>query len=108
MTQFEKDYIENWVVDYGYDMDVIEIALKRTTLKQNPTFEYVNTIITDWHERKLKTPDEINAFLAERKQKNKNINDLKKGTSKASKANFEQRNYDNLDFLYANNDLEEN
>ena len=39
-------------------MNVIEIALKRTTLKQNPTFDYINNIITDWHDRNLKTPDE--------------------------------------------------
>ena len=55
LTQYEEAYIENWVLTFGYDMNIIEIALKRTTLKQNPTFEYINNIITDWHERNLKT-----------------------------------------------------
>ena len=54
LTQYEEAYIENWVLNFGYDMDIIEIALKRTTLKQSPTFEYINTIITDWHDRNLK------------------------------------------------------
>lgn len=99
LTQYEEAYIENWVMDYGYDMDIIEIALKRTTFKQNPTFEYVNNIITNWHERNLKTPSEVEAFLAERKKQNR---DEKEMRAQVSKANHEQRQYDNLDFLYAN------
>ena len=100
LTQYEEAYIENWVLNFGYNMDVIEIALKRTTLKQNPTFEYINNIITDWHDRNLKTPAEINTFLEQRKKQEKNTKELK---SQINKANYEQRNYDNLDFLYANN-----
>ena len=80
--------------------NIIEIALKRTTFKQNPTFEYINNIITDWHDRNLKTPSEINAFLEQRKKQEKDTKDLK---TKVSKANYEQRKYSNLDFLYANN-----
>ena len=63
LTQYEEAYIENWVLNFGYDMNIIEIALKRTTFKQNPTFEYINNIITDWHDRNLKTPSEITAFI---------------------------------------------
>ena len=100
LTQYEEAYIENWVLNFGYDMSIIEIALKRTTFKQNPTFEYINNIITDWHDRNLKTPSEITAFLEQRKQQEKNTKELK---SKVNKANYEQRNYSNLDFLYANN-----
>ena len=99
LTQYEEAYIENWVMDFGYDMNIIEIALKRTTLKQAPTFEYINSIITDWHEHNLNTPDEIMAFLEQRKKQSKDIKTMK---SKVSKANFGQRNYENLDFLYAN------
>ena len=99
LTQYEEAYIENWVLSYGYNMDIIEIALKRTTFKQNPTFEYINNIITDWHERNLKTPAEVNAFLEQRKKQEKNTKELK---NKVNKQNIEQRKYDNLDFLYAN------
>ncbi len=99
LTQYEEAYIENWVLNFGYDMNVIEIALKRTTLKQNPTFEYINKVITDWHERNLKTAAEVQAFLEQRKKQEKSTKDLK---AKVNKSNYEQRNYDNLDFLYAN------
>ena len=100
LTQYEEAYIENWVLNYGYDMSIIEIALKRTVFKQNPTFEYINKIITDWHERQLKTPAEITAFLEQRKKQEKDTKELK---SQVHKANYEQRQYSNLDFLYANN-----
>ena len=99
LTQYEEAYIEKWVNDFKYGMDVIEIALKRTTYKNNPTFEYINNIITDWHDRNLKTPVEVSDFLEKRKQQNKDIKELK---DKVKKENFEQRQYNNLDFLYAN------
>ena len=99
LTQYEEAYIENWILDFGYDMSVIEIALRKTTSKQNPTFDYINTIISDWHDRNLKTPDEIKSFLEERKKQSKDIKEMK---SKVAKANHKQRQYDNLDFLYAN------
>ena len=99
LTQYEEAYIENWVINYGYDMNIIEIALKRTTSKQNPTFDYINSLITDWHDRKLKTPAEVNAFIEQRKVQNKAVKELKSNVSKQS---FSQRSYDNLDFLYAN------
>ena len=99
LTQYEEAYIENWSLNFGYDMDIIELALKRTTFKQNPTFEYINNVITDWHDRNLKTPSEINAFLEQRKRQEKNTKDLK---AQVNKVNYEQRQYSNLDFLYAN------
>lgn len=102
LTQYEEAYIEKWIYDYGYDLNIIEIALKRTTYKANPNFEYLNNIISDWHDRKLKTPTEITAFLEQRKKQNKEVKELKKQVEKNS---FEQRNYDNLDFLYANNNI---
>ena len=105
LTQYEEAYIENWVLDFGYDMNIIEIALKRTTFKQNPTIEYINNIITDWHERSLKTPDEITAFIEQRKKQSKDLKEMK---AQVSKANYEQRKYNNLDFLYANNTNDDN
>ena len=99
LTQYEEAYIEKWVIDFGYDLNIIEIALKRTTFKANPTFEYFNNIITDWHERNLKTANEILAFVEQRNKQKKDTKQLEKQVAKAS---FDQRQYDNLSFLYAN------
>ena len=105
LTQYEEAYIEKWVIDFGYELNIIEIALKRTTFKSNPTFEYINNLITDWHDRNLKTPNEILAFIEQRNKQKKDTKQLEKQVAKAS---FDQRNYDNLAFLYANSGIEPN
>ena len=102
LTQYEEAYVENWVNDFKYDMNIIEIALKRTTFRSNISFEYLNNVITDWNERNLRTPAQVSEFLEKRKEQNKNEKALKK---KVEKETFEQREYSNLSFLYANNDL---
>ena len=102
LTQYESAYIENWVSNFGYDMDVIELALKRTVFKQNPTFEYINKLITDWHERGLKIPDQVTAFIEQRRKQEKDTKELK---ASVKKTNYEQRKYNNLDFLYANSNI---
>lgn len=99
LTQYEYAYIEKWVVDYGYSLDIIEIALKKTTSKANPNFDYLDKLLTDWHERGFKTANEVQGFLSEMKEKNKNVKQLEKTTGYNK---YEQRTYDNLDNLYAN------
>jgi len=99
LSQYEFAYIEKWTVDYNYSFDIIEIALKKTTSKANPNFDYLDKLLSDWHDRKFKTANEIQNFLTEIKQKNKNIQKLEKATGYGQ---YEQRNYDNLDNLYIN------
>lgn len=100
LTQYESAYIEKWVVDYSYPMDIIEIALKKTTSKANPNFDYLDKIISSWHERGLKTIADVTNFLSQMKEQNKNRKVLEKQTNYKS---YDQRNYTNLDSLYANN-----
>ena len=103
LTQYEEAYIETWVNEYKYDLSIIEIALKRTTLRSNASFEYINNIIKDWNDRNLRTPIQVNEFLEQRKKQNKDTKELQKQVKKES---FEQRTYSNLNFLYANKNIE--
>ena len=96
--------IEKWTIDYNYPLEVIEIALKRTTSKANPSFDYLNATISNWYERNLKSVEDVQNFLAEFKAQQKNIKDLEK---KSKFNNYEQRNYNNFDNLYANFQNEE-
>lgn len=105
LTQYEEAYIEKWLLDYGYNLNIIEIALKRSVYKSNPTFEYFNNIITNWHERGLKTPEEVYAFIEQREKQRKDTRQLEKQVNKAS---YEQRQYTNLSFLYANSNMQTN
>ena len=99
LSQYEEAYIEKWVNDYGFNMNIIELALKKTTSKSNPNFDYINKVLSDWHDRGLKTPEAIEKFLADMKQKNKDIKNIEK---KTGYNNYSQRSYTNLSDLYAN------
>jgi len=100
LTQYEEAYIENWVLDFGYDMNIIEIALKKTTSKSNFNFDYLDKLISNWHEHNLLTTTDVNNYLAQMKIQNQNKKTLEKQTNYKS---FEQRTYNDLDSLYANN-----
>lgn len=100
LTQYEEAYIEKWLNDYKYNLDIIELALKKTTSKSNPNFDYIDKIITDWHDRKLLSSDDIKNYLLEFKNKSKQIKELEK---KTGYQNYEQRNITNFDNFYANN-----
>lgn len=99
LSQYEYAYIEKWVIDFGFSFDIIEIALKRTTSKVNPSFDYLDKLMTDWKDRGFKTAEQVNKFLSDMKQKNKDIKQLEK---KAGYQKYDQRSYDNLNNLYAN------
>ena len=100
LTQYEEAYIEKWLQEYKYNLEVIELALKKTTSKSNPNFDYIDKIITDWYERKLLNSEEVKNYLLEFKNKSKQIKELEK---KTGYQNYDQRNISNFDNFYANN-----
>lgn len=100
LSQYEEGYIEKWNIDYGYNLDIIELALKKTTSKANPNFDYLDKLLTDWHDRNFKTTNDVQNFLLQMKEKNKNIKTLEKNTGYS---NYDQRNYNDLNNFYANN-----
>ena len=102
LSQYETAYIDKWVMDFGYDLKIIEIALKKTTAKTNPSFDYIDKLISSWHERNLNTPESIEKFILDSKQKNKDIKSFEK---KNSYNNYNQRSYDDFSNLYANNSI---
>lgn len=97
LSVYEEAYIEKWNITYEYGMDIIEIALKKATGKFNLSFEYMDKLITDWHERGLKTPAEINIHIE--KQKSKPVQ-TKETNNK--KINYSQRQYTDLNNFYSN------
>ncbi len=38
LSQYEYAYVEKWIVDFKFNFDIIEIALKRTTSKSKSKF----------------------------------------------------------------------
>ncbi|HEY9060019.1 MAG TPA: DnaD domain protein [Pseudobacteroides sp.] len=91
LTEYESEYVEKWVEKYKYDFEIIELALKKTPKKANPSFEYLNSIITDWYNNNLKTKDEILAYDNARKQ---SMKQQYKVSEVPQHSNFNQRKYD--------------
>ena len=106
LSQYEEAYIEKWTNEYRFNMDIIEIALKKTTAKTNFSFDYLDRIITDWHEKNFSTQDEILSYLKEQKQKAKEIKVMqaKVNPDQVSLQKFFDPNdqYSSTDNLYAN------
>ena len=104
LSEYEEAYVEKWVLEFGYSLDIIEIALRRTTSKTNPSFNYLDKIITDWHERNLNTESEINTFIKEQKEKNKAIKNITTGNQTVLQAykDTATAQYDDLSKFYMN------
>ena len=66
--------------------------------QNNIRFEYIDKILTDWHEKDLRTPDEVQTHLESTKTKEKKEKDLKKAVT----YEYTQSTFDNLDSLYDN------
>ena len=101
LTQFEEAYVEKWVVDFGFSQGIIDVALKKTTSKTNPSFDYLDKLLTDWNERGFKTPEEATDFVKKIKEQNKTTKTLDKKSG--GQNNYARRDYSSLDSLYSNN-----
>lgn len=101
LTEYEEAYVEKWVSEFGYDFDVIEQALRRTTSAVTPSFEYINKILTNWHEKGYKTKEDIISAEGGSKAP-KTARTKTRETAIPQKGNFDQRKYDDdyFDRLY--------
>ena len=97
LTEYEEAYIEKWTMESGYDLSLIDIALKKTTSKTNPNFEYLNKIISDWNEKGLRTKDDIENYSKQVVEKNKFIKQNKDTNAYINEA---QNEYNDLDRFY--------
>ena len=97
LTEYEEAYIEKWTMEFGYDLSLIDIALKKTTSKTNPNFEYLNKIISDWNEKGLRTKDDIENYSKQVAEKNKFIKQNKDTNAYINEA---QNEYNDLDRFY--------
>lgn len=97
LTAYDEEYIVKWTENLGYGMDVIEIALKKASSNNNIRFEYIDKLLTDWHNKSLQSPEEVNTYLD-------SIKDKEKKTKQIEKVAYEytQSTFDNLDSLYDN------
>ena len=99
LTTFEEEYVEKWNQEFGFGMDIITLALQRSTNTTNAGFAYYDKILTDWHDKQYTTPSDIQNHLnsvTEKKSKTKKIDNI------SNNFEFTQSTFDNLSFLYDN------
>jgi len=91
LTEYEEEYVEKWVEDFGFSFEIIDMALKKTTSKTNPNFNYINAILKDWADKNLKSREDV----IEYEKSNRQAYSKKKGLESTvpQHGNFEQRNY---------------
>ncbi len=97
LTTYEEEDIVKWTENYGYSMDIIEIALKRASSNNKVRFDYIDSLITDWHKKDLHSPEEVNTYLQSIKEKDKKSKAIEKMAFE-----YTQSTFDNLDSLYDN------
>ncbi|MDE6714698.1 MAG: DnaD domain protein [Lachnospiraceae bacterium] len=94
----EQEYINRWVVECAYSMELIEEACNRTVMKTDTNrFSYANSILESWHNDNIRSLKELNAAEAVRKSKNNTVRQSAYASSKkpsGSFCNIEQHDYD--------------
>ncbi len=101
LDSYSEAILRRWFLEYKYDFETVELALKKATSKKNAGLNYFDAIVTTWHNAGLSTKEEVIEYEKARAAKAKPA-DGKKAASQ--KDNFETRNYDDdfLSHLYKN------
>ena len=97
LTAYDEEYILKWHETFKYNMDIIEIALKKSATKNSISFEYIDKLLSDWHEKALTTVQEVNTYLDSLKTKEKKTKQVKQLAFE-----YTQSTFDNWDALYDN------
>ena len=94
----ETAYIDRWLDQYGFDLELIREACSRTILKTGqPSFQYTDRILTDWHAQNVHTLGDIQNADETFRSTKKETAPPKKQPSTPSRNrfnNFHQRQYD--------------
>ncbi|MCI9216441.1 MAG: DnaD domain protein [Dorea sp.] len=93
----ELTYIKRWNEEYGFSLDIIVEACSRTMNSiHQPNFDYAESILRNWSEKKVRRIEDIKAldagFHKEKERKKKQT--PKSIPSKTKFNNFEGRSYD--------------
>ncbi len=97
LVPYEKDYLDTWQKDYGYDAAMISEACNRTMRAiRQPSFEYADKILNGWKKSGAATLDDVAALDARHQEKSAKAQ--KRAAAPSQKRNqfndFPQRTYD--------------
>lgn len=121
LVDSEVSLINKWVGEYGFDIELVKAACSKTiSAIQKPSFEYTDSILTNWRKKDVHTLKDVEVLDANFAKANKTTgsgssqganaaNGFSKPKSNNSNSknkfnNFNQRNndYDKLEKLFLN------
>lgn len=62
ITPVEEEYVRVWTSEYHFSIEMILIACEKAILQtggSGKTFKYVHSILKNWYEKKIHTPEEV-------------------------------------------------
>lgn len=96
LADSEMVYVNKWSKEFAFDIEIIQEACKRTiSATQKPSFEYADSILTNWHNQNVHTITDITALDdAFNKTKRSTVLTQAPAAKRNKFNNFEQRTYD--------------
>lgn len=95
MTEYDDEIITRWVDVFGYDFEIIDLALRKTTRLNHPNLSFIDRILQEWFEHQLRDLDAVKTYedeKAARLAKERQVTP-KGGGKNTNHSNFEQRDY---------------
>lgn len=90
----EIAFVDRWSKEYAFDLDIIQEACARTiAATHQPSFEYADTILTNWFKNQVHTKDDI-ARLDAARAKGRKTTAAAPAARRTGFSNFNQRDYD--------------
>ena len=93
----EAAYVNKWTKEFGFDLTLIEEACKRTiSATHQPSFEYTDSILTNWNSKNVHTLKDVAALDADYSKTKKAASTTRAVNSAKNNKfiNFNQRSYD--------------
>lgn len=100
LVDTEMNYIKKWSQEFEFDNQLITLACQRTiSAIHQPSFEYVDSIMTSWHNNQVHTIEDVDKLDAAYNKTRKasassNSNDRVIAPKRNKFNNFNQRDYD--------------
>ena len=64
MTEYDEEIVARWIEKMGYDFDIIELALRKTTRMTNPNLQFIDKIMEEWFSHQLRDAQAITDYEA--------------------------------------------
>ncbi len=101
LTETEIQCMDVWIDTYGFTFEMIKAACAKAVMQTvKPSLNYVNKILTSWHENNIRTLADVEREDEVRCQEQKSQKKRKTSSSKKKPSgtfyNFEQRDYSGI------------